>query len=316
MSEKLLTDVQRRWNEISANIAAAAAASERNTEEVTLMAVTKTVPPEKVNEAIAAGCRLLGENRVQELLEKYEQYDKRAKIHFIGKLQTNKVKYIADKVDMIESVDSIRLAQEIDKRCALIGKTMDILLEVNIADEANKSGFGYDDIPNAVEEIRRFEHLKLRGFMTIGRFGAEIEETRGYFKKMHALLVDIRSKKIDNKDINDKTKIIINNCLKNPFVIDLIKSGYIKEDEYNLAFYDSLFKDYQSRGYSDVDIYSVIHYVVSKVKKNNFRDENGDEISNKFGYLKSSMASNFKKFEKKILYYEWVQFILYKEFFD
>ena len=110
MSEKLLTDVQRRWNEISANIAAAAAASERNTEEVTLMAVTKTVPLEKVNEAIAAGCRLLGENRVQELLEKYEQYDKRAKIHFIGKLQTNKVKYIADKVDMIESVDSIRLS--------------------------------------------------------------------------------------------------------------------------------------------------------------------------------------------------------------
>ena len=202
MSEKLLTDVQRRWNEISANIAAAAAASERNMEEVTLMAVTKTVPPEKVNKAIAAGCRLLGENRVQELLEKYEQYDKRAKIHFIGKLQTNKVKYIADKVDMIESVDSIRLAQEIDKRCALIGKTMDILLEVNIADEANKSGFGYDDIPNAVEEIRRFEHLKLRGFMTIGRFGAEIEETRGYFKKMHALIVDIRSKKIDNIDIS------------------------------------------------------------------------------------------------------------------
>ena len=120
--------------------------------------------------------------------------------------------------------------------------------------------------------------------------------------------------KIDNKDINDKTKIIIINCLKNPFVIDLIKSGYIKEDEYNLAFYDSLFKDYQSRGYSDVDIYSVIHYVVSKVKKNNFRDENGDEISNKFGYLKSSMASNFKKFENadKPLYdddtdeYDWL----------
>ena len=103
---------------------------------------------------------------------------------------------------LIGNSQNTGLAQEIDKRCALIGKTMDILLEVNIADEANKSGFGYDDIPNAVEEIRRFEHLKLRGFMTIGRFGAEIEETRGYFKKMHALLVDIRSKKIDNKDIS------------------------------------------------------------------------------------------------------------------
>ena len=191
MSEKLLTDVQRRWNEISANISAAAAAADRNPGEVTLMAVTKTVPPERVNEAIAAGCRLLGENRVQELLEKYEHYDKRAKIHFIGTLQTNKVKYIVDKVDMIESVDSVKLARE-----------MEILLEVNIAGEESKSGFDYDEIPAAVEEIGKMSHLKLRGFMTIGRFGAEIEETRGYFQKMRALLVDIGSEKIHNKDIS------------------------------------------------------------------------------------------------------------------
>ena len=202
MSEKLLTDVQRRWNEISANISAAAAAADRNPEEVTLMAVTKTVPPERVNEAIAAGCRLLGENRVQELLEKYEHYDKRAKIHFIGTLQTNKVKYIVDKVNMIESVDSVKLAREIEKRCAAIGKTMEILLEVNIAGEESKSGFDYDEIPAAVEEIGKMSHLKLRGFMTIGRFGAEIEETRGYFQKMRALLVDIGSEKIHNKDIS------------------------------------------------------------------------------------------------------------------
>ncbi len=166
------------------------------------MAVTKTVPPERVNEVIAAGCRLLGENRVQELLEKYEHYDKRAKIHFIGTLQTNKVKYIVDKVDMIESVDSLHLADEIERRCAAIGKTMDILLEINIADEESKSGFTYDEIPAVIEKISKFNHLKLRGFMTIGRFGAEIEETRGYFQKMRALLVDIRSKKIDNKDIS------------------------------------------------------------------------------------------------------------------
>lgn len=115
--------------------------------------------------------------------------------------------------------------------------------------------------------------------------------------------------KIDKIDKNDKTQ----NALKNPFVIDLIKSGYITENEYNLAFYDSLFDDYQSRGYSNVDIYSVIHYVVSMVKKNNFKDEDGKEISNKFGYLKSSMASNFKKFENadKPLYdeddeYDWL----------
>lgn len=202
MSEKLLTDAAARWKEISEDISAAAAAVGRNPEEITLMAVTKTVPPERVNEVIAAGCRLLGENRVQELLEKYEHYDKRAKIHFIGTLQTNKVKYIVDKVDMIESVDSLHLADEIERRCAAIGKTMDILLEVNIADEESKSGFTYDEIPAVIEKISKFNHLKLRGFMTIGRFGAEIEETRGFFQKMRALLVDIRSKKIDNKDIS------------------------------------------------------------------------------------------------------------------
>lgn len=202
MSEKLLTDAAARWKEISEDISAAAAAVGRNPDEITLMAVTKTVPPERVNEVIAAGCRLLGENRVQELLEKYEHYDKRAKIHFIGTLQTNKVKYIVDKVDMIESVDSLHLADEIERRCAAIGKTMDILLEVNIADEESKSGFTYDEIPAVIEKISKFNHLKLRGFMTIGRFGAEIEETRGFFQKMRALLVDIRSKKIDNKDIS------------------------------------------------------------------------------------------------------------------
>ena len=202
MSEKLLTDAAARWKEISEDISAAAAAVGRNPDEITLMAVTKTVPPERVNEVIAAGCRLLGENSVQELLEKYEHYDKRAKIHFIGTLQTNKVKYIVDKVDMIESVDSLHLADEIERRCAAIGKTMDILLEVNIADEESKSGFTYDEIPAVIEKISKFNHLKLRGFMTIGRFGAEIEETRGFFQKMRALLVDIRSKKIDNKDIS------------------------------------------------------------------------------------------------------------------
>ncbi len=202
MPEKLSTDVTKAWNEISEDIVKAAKAAGRNPKEITLMAVTKTVPPERVNEAIEAGCSLLGENKVQELLEKYEYYDKRARIHFIGRLQTNKVKYIVDKVDMIESVDSIRLAEEIEKRCAAIGKIMDILLEVNIAEEESNGGFLYEEVPQIVEEIGRFSHIRLCGFMTIGRFGAEIEETRGYFQKMHALLVDITGKKIDNKDIS------------------------------------------------------------------------------------------------------------------
>jgi len=202
MQEKLLTDAAVAYLEAMDKIKDAAKAAGRDPKEITLMAVTKTVAPEKINTVVAAGCSLLGENRVQEFLEKYESYDKRAEIHFIGKLQKNKVKYIVDKVTMIESVDSIELAEEIDKRCAAINKVMDILLEVNIANEESKSGFSSDEIVSAAEKIGSFNHLNLRGLMTIGRFGAKIEETKGYFEKMSSLLVDIKSKKIDNKYIN------------------------------------------------------------------------------------------------------------------
>ena len=202
MSEKLLTDTAVNVLETFEKIERSAKEAGRDPSEIRLMAVTKTVAPEKINEAIEAGCRLLGENKVQELLEKYDSYDKRAEIHFIGRLQTNKVKYIVDKVSMIESVDSIKLAEEIEKRCAKIDKIMDVLLEVNIADEESKGGFSADEILEISEEIKRFPHLRLRGLMTIGRFGAEIEETRQYFEKMRHLLVDIKSKNIDNIYIN------------------------------------------------------------------------------------------------------------------
>ncbi|MBQ7874824.1 MAG: YggS family pyridoxal phosphate-dependent enzyme [Oscillospiraceae bacterium] len=202
MSENLLTDTAFNVNETLERIGLSAKAAGREASDIRLMAVTKTVHPDKINEAIEAGCDLLGENRVQELLEKYESYDKRAEIHFIGRLQTNKVKYIIDKVSMIESVDSLKLAEEIEKRCAKIGKTMDILLEVNIAEEESKGGFYADEIVGVSEKIKDFSHLRLRGLMTIGRFGAEIEETRQYFEKMRHLLVDIKSKNIDNIYIN------------------------------------------------------------------------------------------------------------------
>ncbi|MBQ2899347.1 MAG: YggS family pyridoxal phosphate-dependent enzyme [Oscillospiraceae bacterium] len=202
MSEKLLTDTELNVRETFERISAAAEKAGRDPSEIRLMAVTKTVAPEKINEAIKSGCDLLGENRVQELLEKYESYDKSAEIHFIGRLQTNKVKYIVDKVTMIESVDSIKLAEEIEKRCSKIDKIMDILLEVNIAEEESKGGFSPEEIPSVSEKIRDFPHLRLRGLMTIGRFGAEIEETRQYFEKMRHLLVDIKTKNIDNIYIN------------------------------------------------------------------------------------------------------------------
>jgi pyridoxal phosphate enzyme (YggS family) len=202
MSEKLLTETALNVRDTFENISKAAEKAGRNPSEIRLMAVTKTVAPEKINMAIKSGCNLLGENKVQELLEKYEFYDKSAEIHFIGRLQTNKVKYIVDKVSMIESVDSIKLAEEIEKRCAKIDKIMDILLEVNIANEESKGGFSPDEVVAISEKINDFPHLRLRGLMTIGRFGAEIEETRQYFEKMRALLVDIKNKNIYNIYIN------------------------------------------------------------------------------------------------------------------
>lgn len=141
MQENLLTDVAFNVETAFNNIRKAAETAGRDPSEVHLMAVTKTVSPERVNEAINAGCNLLGENRVQEFLEKYELYDKTAEIHFIGRLQTNKVKYIVDKVSMIESVDSMKLLNEIEKHCAKINKVMDILFEVNITGEETKGGF-------------------------------------------------------------------------------------------------------------------------------------------------------------------------------
>lgn len=198
MSEKLLTDTEVNVKETLDKITKAAEKMGRNPSEIRLMAVTKTVAPKKINEAICAGCDLLGENRVQELLEKYESYDKSAEIHFIGRLQTNKVKYIVDKVTMVESVDSLKLAAEIEKHCAKADKIMDVLLEVNIANEDSKGGFSVDEVIDVSQKIKDFPHLRLRGLMTIGRFGAKIEETRQYFEKMRHLLVDIKAKNIDN----------------------------------------------------------------------------------------------------------------------
>ncbi len=206
MSEKLSpehTPVGEAFLRIREEAERAAVLGGREPGSVTVMAVTKTVAPERVNEAIAAGCVLLGENRVQELLEKYESYDLRsAEIHFIGHLQTNKVKYICDKVTMIESVDSLKLAAEIERQCAKLQKSMDVLLEVNIADEESKSGFPEEEVVFAAKGITEFPHVRLRGLMTIGRPDASDEERTAYFAKMRKLLVDIAAQNSHNISIN------------------------------------------------------------------------------------------------------------------
>ena len=152
---------------IRENIAEEADKCGRNAEDIRIMAVTKTVAPEIVNRAVELGVTLLGENRVQEFLSKQEAYDHSAEIHFIGHLQTNKVKYIIEPMTMIQSVDSIKLAQEINRLASAHNKTMDILCEVNIGGEESKSGIAPDGLLELIEAAVSMENLRVRGLMTI-----------------------------------------------------------------------------------------------------------------------------------------------------
>lgn len=159
------SDIRESYEKIRADIKQAMADAGR-TDAVKLMAVTKTVDAQRVNYAIDLGADLLGENRVQEFLDKRGSY-KNAEVHFIGGLQTNKVKYIIDKVSMIHSVDSIRLAQEISRRAAQHGIVMDILAEVNIGGEDTKGGISADNVRDFCGEVLKLPNIRLRGLMTI-----------------------------------------------------------------------------------------------------------------------------------------------------
>ena len=152
---------------IKSNIADAAAKCGRAPEDIRIMAVTKTVAPEIVNYAVSLGVALLGENRAQEFMSKQEAYDKSAEIHFIGGLQTNKVKYIIEPMTMIQSVDSFKLAQEINRLAGVHNKTMDILCEVNIGGEDSKSGVAPDGLIPLLEQISQLECVRVKGLMTI-----------------------------------------------------------------------------------------------------------------------------------------------------
>lgn len=163
-------------------------------EELHIMAVTKTVDPMAVNHAVGLGIKLLGENRVQEYLSKKELYSKNAEMHFIGHLQTNKVKYIIDSAAIIQSVDSLKLAAEIDRHAARIGKIQDILIEVNIGGEESKSGVPAAEAEELIRSAAELENIRIRGLMAIPP-SAEPEK---YLCNMQNLYIDISDKNIDN----------------------------------------------------------------------------------------------------------------------
>ena len=205
MKEKILMpngQIAQTVSEIRRRVAAAAEKSGRREEDIAIMAVTKTVPPEVVNEAIGCGLHLLGENRVQEYMDKRDSYHlDGCSVHFIGSLQTNKVKYIIDKVDMIQSVNSLKLAAEIQKRAAACGKIMDVLLEVNIGEEESKSGIMPADLDELAKRVCDMPNLRLSGLMAIPPFDAGEQESREYFSRMNHLFLDMKAKKLDNSDV-------------------------------------------------------------------------------------------------------------------
>lgn len=172
----------------------AAVRSERNPEDVLLLAVTKLHTVEEINQAISAGATDAGENRVQELLEKYDRTAEPVRWHLIGHLQTNKVKNIIDKVVLIHSVDSLKLAKEISKRAIAADKVMDILIEINIGMEESKSGVPAEDVESLIKEIAaECEGVRIRGVMCVPPIGETPEDSRPYFKKTKAIFDNLKT---------------------------------------------------------------------------------------------------------------------------
>ena len=190
--------VQEQLNEVRQKIVQACERAGRNPSEVKLIAVSKTKPVSMIEEAIACGQTVFGENKVQELCDKIPQLPANLEWHLIGHLQRNKVKYIVDKVALIHSVDTVRLAKQISQEAVKAGVTVQILLEVNVAREESKFGFMQEEVKEAVREIAAFPKIQIVGLMTIAPFVADPEENRIYSKKLHQLCVDINKKNIDN----------------------------------------------------------------------------------------------------------------------
>ncbi len=194
--------LKENYADVEEQIKSACERSGRNRDDVQLISVSKTKPLSMIQEAVSLGYRVFGENKVQELVEKYEQIDSEVEWHLIGHLQTNKVKYIVDKVHMIHSVDSLKLAQTIQKEAAKRDVICNILLEVNVAEEDTKFGLKVAEVENFIQQIKDFSNIKICGLMTIAPFVENPEENRVHFKRLRQLLLDINSKNIDNVNMN------------------------------------------------------------------------------------------------------------------
>lgn len=195
LTEQQLLSLQGRVAHIRARMLAAG-----DTGQVTLLAAVKYATAEQIDALCDCGVTDIGENRVQQLLEHWEAMKNRdrLRVHFIGSLQTNKVKYIVDKVAMIHSLDSYRLAEEIEKQCAKKVRSMDVLVEINSGREQNKGGLAPEEAADFCLALRDFPHLRLRGFMTMAPKCEKNEEYRKFFQETYQNGLDIWTKKLDN----------------------------------------------------------------------------------------------------------------------
>lgn len=187
---------------VNEKIQAACRRAGRDESEVTLIAVSKTKPVSDLEEAYQAGVRIFGENKVQELVDKQEVLPEDIRWHMIGHLQRNKVKYIVGKVEMIHSVDSLRLAETIEKEAQKKNCVENILVEVNVAEEDSKFGLSVREVLPFIEKISDFPHLHVCGLMTIAPYVEDPEENRAVFARLRKLSVDISEKNIDNVNMS------------------------------------------------------------------------------------------------------------------
>lgn len=190
--------LKENYTHVQENIDKACQKAGRERAQVTLIAVSKTKPLPMLFEVYEQGCRDFGENKVQELVEKYEAMPKDIRWHMIGHLQRNKVKYIVDKAALIHSVDSVRLAEEIQKEAVKKNVDVDILIEVNVAKEDTKFGACLEETEEMIRQIARLNRVHIKGLMTIAPYVDDAEDNRQHFVKLKQLAVDIKHKNIDN----------------------------------------------------------------------------------------------------------------------
>lgn len=229
--------VRENLETVEANIQKACEKAGRSRDEVTLIAVSKTKPVSMLMEAYDSGIRIFGENKVQEMCDKYEQMPKDIQWHMIGHLQRNKVKYLIGKTALIHSVDSLRLAETIQEEAAKHQVVMPILVEVNVAMEETKFGTSLAEAMELVEQISHFPNVRIEGLMTIAPFVEDPEENRKYFRALKKLAVDINNKNIDNVHVR-----ILSMGMTNDYMVAIeegatmvrVGTGIFGERNYNI----------------------------------------------------------------------------------